>query len=48
MLSPHVLGAAEVLNSAKMLSPTHVNAVTTAKSADVTTHMAAAAHVSTT
>ena len=55
MLSPHVLGAAEVLNSpkvlgsAKMLRPAHVNAVTAAKSADVTTHMATAApHVSTT
>lgn len=52
---PHVLGAAEVLNSpvvlgsTKMLSPAHVNTMATAESATVTTHMATAApHVSTT
>lgn len=54
MLSPHVLGAAEVLNSpvmlgsTKMLSTTHVNAMAAAEASDVTTHVATAAHVATT
>lgn len=53
MLSPQVLGAAEVLHSpkvlgsAKMLSSAHVNTVTTAESASVTTHVTTA-HVTTT
>lgn len=47
MLSPHVLGAAEVLHSPKMLNSAHVNTVTTAESASVTTHVTTA-HVTTT